>query len=63
MFLDVIVVLAMTIPMLLFSVFPGIKLADYLEEKHAISETSKRKVAIITTIIFTITLSLFVHLA
>lgn len=63
MFLDMVVIFAMTIPMLLFSVFPGIKLGDYLEKKYAISETTKRKVVISTTIIFTLILSLFVHFA
>ena len=54
---DIVIILAMTLPMLLFSVYPGLKIADYLEEKHHIGEDAKRKVAIIITIIFTLTLS------
>ncbi len=54
---DIVIILVMTLPMLLFSVYPGLKLADYLEEKYSIDETTKRKVMVITTIIFTITLS------
>jgi len=55
--IDIITILVMTLPMLLFSVYPGLKLGDYLQEKYDIGENTKRKVIIITTIIFTLTLS------
>ena len=55
--IDIVTILVMTLPMLLFSVYPGLKLGDYLEEKYAIDEATKRKVIIFTTIIFTLTLS------
>jgi hypothetical protein len=51
----------MTLPMLLFSVYPGLKLGDYMEEKYNLNEEQKRKVVIITTIIFTVTLSALFH--
>ncbi len=54
---DIVTILVMTLPMLIFSIYPGLKLGDYLEEKYAIEEGTKRKVIIITTILFTITLS------
>lgn len=54
---DIVIILVMTLPMLLFSVYPGLKLGDYLEEKYNIEENTKRKVVIITTILFTLTLS------
>ncbi|QFR48505.1 hypothetical protein FJR48_01685 [Sulfurimonas lithotrophica] len=57
MVLDIVIILAMCFPMLLFTVYPGLKLGDYLEQKHAISEASKRKVVIIFTVVFTVTLS------
>ncbi|MDQ1263685.1 MAG: hypothetical protein QG559_686 [Campylobacterota bacterium] len=63
MFQDIILVFVMTVPMLLFSVFPGIKLGDYLEEKYNIDERTKRIVVIVSTILFTLTLSLFLHFA
>ena len=59
--LDVVTILAMAIPMLLFSVYPGLKLGDYLEEKYSLSESQKRVVVVTTTIIFTITLSALLH--
>ncbi len=54
---DLVTILVMTLPMLLFSVYPGLKLGDYLEKKYAIEESTKRKVIILTTIVFTLTLS------
>jgi hypothetical protein len=54
---DIVMILVLAFPMLLFSVYPGIKLGDYLEQKYDIEESLKRKVMIITTIIFTLTLS------
>lgn len=58
---DIVIILVMAVPMLLFSVLPGIKLGDYLEKKYNFSENIKRKVMISTTIVFTITLSSLLH--
>ena len=57
MTIEIVTILVMTLPMLLFSVYPGLKLGDYMEEKYNIEETTKRTIAITTTIIFTLTLS------
>lgn len=54
---DLVTILVMTLPMLLFSVYPGLKLGDYLEKKYGIDESTKRKVIILTTVVFTLTLS------
>ena len=61
MLLDIVIVLAMGVPMLMFAVFPGIKLGDYLEEKYNLQEKQKRAVVIVTTILFALSLSLFLH--
>jgi len=58
---DIVIILVMSLPMLLFSVYPGLKLGDYLEKKYNLEENQKRKIVIITTIIFTITLSSLLH--
>jgi len=58
---DIVIILAMSVPMLLFSVYPGLKLGDYFENKFKLNESQKRKVVILTTIIFTITLSSLLH--
>ena len=57
MTIDILTILVMTLPMLLFSVAPGLKLGEYLQKKYNIEEGTKRKVVISTTIIFTLTLS------
>lgn len=58
---DIVMILVMGVPMLLFSVYPGLKLGDYLEEKYNIDEIQKRKVVIVFTIVFTVTLSSLLH--
>lgn len=60
---DIVIILAMTLPMLLFSVYPGLKLGDYLEKKYNLDESKKRKVVISTTILFTVLLSTILHYA
>jgi len=61
MFLDIVIILAMGVPMLLFSVYPGLKVGDYLEEKYSLQEGQKRKVVIVITVLFTVTLSSLLH--
>jgi len=58
---DVVIVLVMIVPMLMFSVFPGIKVGDYLEKKYNLQEKQKRTVMVSTTLLFSLTLSLFLH--
>lgn len=54
---EIIIILVMAVPMILFGIYPGLKLGVILERKYNISESQKRKVMILTTIVFTITLS------
>lgn len=54
---EIIIILVMAVPMILFGVYPGLKLGEFLEHKYNIEESLKRKIIIITTIIFTLTLS------
>ncbi len=58
---DLVIVGVMSVPMLMFSVFPGIWLGDYLESKHQIEEQSKRAVVISTTVLFAFSLSSMIH--
>lgn len=58
---DVVLILVMSVPMLMFSVFPGIKLGDYLQDKYDLQEKHKRIVSVATTLIFAITLSSLLH--
>lgn len=54
---EIVIVLAMAVPMLLFGVYPGLLLGEFLEKKYSIDDALKRKIIITTTIAFTITLS------
>lgn len=54
---EIIIILVMAVPMILFGVYPGLKLGEFLERKYNIEESLKRKIMIVTTIIFTLTLS------
>ncbi len=58
---DIVLILVMSVPMLMFSVFPGIKLGDYLQDKYDLQEKHKRIVSVTTTLIFAITLSSLLH--
>ena len=58
---DIIIILVMAVPMILFGIYPGLKLGEFLERKYNIDESMKRKVMIITTIVFTLTLSSLLH--
>lgn len=51
---DILMILVMGFPMLIFTVYPGLKLGDYLENKYEIQEGQKRAVVISTTIIVTV---------
>jgi len=54
---DLIIILVMTFPMFLFSIYPGIKASEYLEKKYAINESQKRVVMVSVTFLFALTLS------
>jgi len=58
---DIVIVLVMTVPMFMFSIYPGIKVGEYLEEKYSIQEGQKRVAVISVTFLFSLTLSLFLH--
>jgi len=58
---DIMIILVMAVPMLIFSIYPGLKIGDYLEKKYNLSEKQKRQVVIVVTIVFTLTLSSLTH--
>ncbi|MDX9813849.1 MAG: hypothetical protein WC144_04255 [Sulfurimonas sp.] len=59
--LDIVIVLVMSVPMLLFAVYPGLKAGDFLEKKYNLDEDKKKIVTIVVTVVFAISLSLFLH--
>lgn len=58
---DIVLILVMSVPMLMFSVYPGIRLGDYLQEKYELQEKQKIVISIATTLIFAVTLSSLLH--
>ena len=58
---DIVIILVMTFPMFLFSIYPGIKASEYLEEKYDIEESKKRAVMVFVTFLFALTLSLLLY--
>jgi len=55
-------ILVMTFPMFIFAIAPALKVADYLEEKYAISETQKRIVMVGGTLSVSLILAAFLQL-
>ncbi len=54
---DIMIILVMTFPMFIFTIYPGIWLGDYLEKHHNIKESQKRSVMIIITFLGALLLS------
>jgi hypothetical protein len=58
---DMMMVLVMTFPMFLFSIYPGIVVSNFLEKKYGIEESKKRAVMVSVTFLFALTLSLLLY--
>lgn len=54
---DFIIILVMCFPMLLFTVYPAIKLGEFFENRYNVSESQKRYIMVSTTLIVTVSLS------
>jgi len=54
---DIMIILVMTFPMFLFTIYPGIWLSDYLEQHHNIKESQKRFVMVSVTFLGALLLS------
>ena len=58
---DLMMILVMSIPLILFSVWPGFLLGDYLYAKGLVTEKQKRGVIIAVMILFALLGSSYVH--
>ena len=54
---QIIMILVMAFPMILFTIAPGLYLADYLEKGKYIEEGNKRYVMWLVTVVFALALS------
>lgn len=57
---DLTILLVLTFPMFIFTIYPAVKLGDFMEEKYAISETQKRAIVLFVTFLGAFLLALFV---
>jgi hypothetical protein len=58
---DLVMILVMTFPMFIFTVFPGIKLANYLQMRYEIEESQKRFVMVGITFLAAFILSALLY--
>ncbi len=58
---DIVIILVMTFPMFLFSIYPGIVVSEFLEKKYGIEESKKRAVMVGVTFLFALTLSVLLY--
>ena len=59
---DIVMILVMTFPMFIFTVYPAIVVSDYLEKHHQIQESHKRTVLVVITFLGALVLSTLMHL-
>jgi hypothetical protein len=59
---DIIMILVMTFPMFIFTVYPGILISDYLEKNYQIQENQKRFVMVGVTFIGALVLSALLYI-
>ncbi len=59
---DLVMILVMTFPMFMFTVYPGIVLSNYLADNYDIREGLKRTVMVAITFIGAFTLSALLYL-
>jgi len=59
---EIIMILVMAFPMILFTIAPGLYLADYLEKGEYIQEENKRYIMWIVTVVFALALSTALNL-
>jgi hypothetical protein len=58
---DIVIILVLTFPMFLFSIYPGIVASNFLDEKYAIGENKKRIVMVGVTFLFALILSTLLY--
>lgn len=54
---DFVMITVMGFPMLIFTVFPALKLGDYLEQRYDLDERKKRIIVVTATIVITFIVS------
>ena len=58
---DIVIILVMTFPMFLFSIYPGIKVSEYMQDRYDVTEKQKRTIMVSVTFLFALTLSILLY--
>jgi len=58
---DILIILVLTFPMFIFTIYPGIVLSNYLDENYNISQTQKRAVMVSVTFLGALLLSVLLY--
>jgi hypothetical protein len=58
---DILIILVLTFPMFIFTIYPGIALSDYLDKNYNISEKQKRGVMVSITFLGALILSTLLY--
>jgi len=58
---DILIILVLTFPMFIFTIYPGIALSNYLDENYNISEKQKRGVMVSVTFLGALVLSVLLY--
>ena len=59
---DIVIILVMTFPMFLFSIYPGIKVSEYMQDRYDVTEKQKRTIMVSVTFLFALTLSILLYI-
>jgi len=58
---DILIILVLTFPMFIFTIYPGIVLSNYLDENYHISQKQKRAVMVSITFLGALILSVLLY--
>lgn len=59
---NILMILVMAFPMLLFSVYPALKVGEYLEKNYEVSESKKRSIISFITVLVALIFSSILNL-
>jgi len=59
---DIMIILVLTFPMFLFTIYPGIVVSNYAQKHYHVSESLKRAIMLSITFLFALLLSSLLYL-
>jgi len=58
---DIMIILVLTFPMFIFTIYPGVLVSNYIQKHHNINESSKRIIMLSVTFFGALFLSLLLY--